>query len=121
MTVLVVKLLILILLCTGILGCGTAFTNLAITDKDIGPQGCQIPHPYSGFLFDSICFFHYEKDEKGVCRIYQSKGTYNIEGLCLIDLPLSLVADTLLLPYTIYLQSQKGSIGKDSEFVSSDM
>jgi uncharacterized protein YceK len=48
---------------------------------------------YSGTHFDYKCFWHPEY-----------RGTYSIERLCLIDLPLSLAADTLILPVTIPLQ-----------------
>ena len=37
--------------------------------------------------------------------------TNNIEGFCLIDVPLSIAADTLMLPLTIYEQIKYGSYG----------
>ncbi|MDH5732065.1 MAG: YceK/YidQ family lipoprotein [Gammaproteobacteria bacterium] len=59
-----------------------------------------MPRIYSGTIFDSRCIYHPDK-----------AGANNMELFCLIDLPLSILLDTLILPYTIYTQIRYGSYG----------
>jgi uncharacterized protein YceK len=77
-------------------GCGTVIT------RTVGPNWAPPDPPlsrvYSGVLFDLKCFWRPEAYE-----------TENISGFCVFDLPLSLVADTVILPLTIYEQVKYGS------------
>jgi uncharacterized protein YceK len=65
------------------------------------PHDCDgmgtIPSVYSGTVFDVKGVFH-------------TGPTNNVELLLLIDIPLSVAADTMILPYTIYRQIRYGSI-----------
>ena len=61
---------------------------------------CQsIPRSYSGLAFD-FCVLHASPDPSGV-----------LEPFVLLDLPLSGVLDTVVLPYTIYRQASDGNPG----------
>jgi uncharacterized protein YceK len=75
-------------------GCASIYTQS--TDyyaKDL--QDCSgyttIPNVYSGVIFDLYCL-----------------PAENAGFFCLIDLPLSVAADTLMLPYTIHKQMKQG-------------
>ncbi len=85
-------------ICTLILcaGCGTIVTRLA--GPDWKPPDHPLPRIYSGTLFDIRCLLQ--------------PGMYNTQGLgglCLVDVPFSLIADTVILPFTIYDQIKYGS------------
>ena len=61
---------------------------------------CQsIPRSYSGLAFD-FCVLHASPDPSGV-----------LVPFVLLDLPLSGVLDTVVLPYTIYRQASDGNPG----------
>jgi uncharacterized protein YceK len=77
-------------------GCGTAITRAV--GPNWAPPDPPLPRVYSGVLFDFNCFLRPEAYE-----------TENIEAFCFLDLPLSLVADTVILPLTIYEQVKHGS------------
>lgn len=51
-----------------------------------------IPNVYSGFVFDLYCI-----------------PAENAGFFCLVDLPLSFIIDSLILPYAIYKQSKNGN------------
>ena len=79
----------LILLLVNISGCATIISQSDGHDDDV-----IMCHPeqgfsaiYSGTKLDTYCLYI---------------GADNAAFFCLLDLPLSLVADTLILPYTIY-------------------
>jgi len=78
------------------LGCGT------ITTRYVGPNWSPpeppLPRIYSGTVFDFSCFLHPEMHD-----------TQGIGGFCLIDVPFSIIADTVILPLTIYEQIKYGS------------
>lgn len=86
-------------------GCGTAATVLQ--DDAEAAQGlrrqktyCQaIPRIYSGLAYD-FCVLHAPPDPTGI-----------LVPLILVDLTLSGVLDTVVLPYTIYRQGVDGNIG----------
>lgn len=77
-------------------GCSTIITRLT------GP-GWQSPDPplpriYSGTVFDFRCFLRPEMHD-----------TQGLGGFCLVDVPFSLIADTVILPLSIYDQIKYGS------------
>jgi uncharacterized protein YceK len=74
-------------------GCGTILTTVVPRSSVNGENDLTIPWVYSGTFFDYHCFWH-----------PLMKGTDNVELFCLIDIPLSVVADTIILPVTIPLQ-----------------
>jgi uncharacterized protein YceK len=76
--------------------CSTIITRL--TGPDWRPPDHPLPRIYSGTLFDFRCLFRSE--------MYDTQG---LGGFCLIDVPFSLVVDTVILPYTIYDQIKYGS------------
>lgn len=86
-------------------GCGTAASVMqmdADVARDMRKQKtyCQsIPRIYSGLAFD-FCVLHAPPDPSGV-----------LVPFVLLDLPLSGVLDTVVLPYTIYQQVVDGNIG----------
>jgi uncharacterized protein YceK len=74
-------------------GCATALT-LSTAGKDTSCNSdCNVPHVYSGTAMD-------------VCGLTAD----NLALFALLDLPLSLVADTIVLPYTVYAQNKYGDI-----------
>ncbi len=77
-------------------GCGTIIT------RSVGPNWTPpeqaLPRIFSGTLFDFACFLHPEMHD-----------TQGIGGFCLVDVPFSIVADTVILPLTIYEQVRYGS------------
>lgn len=87
-------------------GCGTTAT-LTNSDTQISQQlvksktGCEsIPRVYSGVSYD-------------MCKLNSNPDStfYNpFLFFYLLDMPVSAVADTLVVPATIYTQSQKGNI-----------
>ncbi|MCO7625609.1 YceK/YidQ family lipoprotein [Pseudomonas fluorescens] len=86
-------------------GCGTTASVLqmdADVARDMRKQKtyCQsIPRIYSGLAFD-FCVLHAPPDPSGV-----------LVPFVLLDLPLSGVLDTVVLPYTIYRQASDGNLG----------
>jgi uncharacterized protein YceK len=85
-------------------GCATVYTlssdrvEGSMYEHPDGPQS--MPRVYSGLIGDVTCL--------------RETGTHGgeagqIVALCLIDTPLSIFADTLLLPFTIYEQVRFGS------------
>lgn len=85
----------LLLLITLLPGCASLYTQTNDAYEDAG-AGCgdskTIPNVYSGFVFDLYCL-----------------PAENAGFFCLVDLPMSLVVDTLLLPYSVYRQTTYGS------------
>lgn len=85
-------------------GCGTVATVLQ--DDAQAAQGlrrqksyCQsIPRIYSGLAYD-FCVLHAPPDPTGI-----------LVPLILVDLALSGVLDTVVLPYTVYRQGMDGNI-----------
>ena len=90
-------------------GCGTAVTVLqddAETAKDLRQRQtyCQsIPRVYSGLAYD-FCILNSPPN--------QTAGAAQVGSIPLIfvDLVVSGVLDTVILPYTIYRQSEDGSL-----------
>lgn len=86
-------------------GCGTTVSVLqddADVARDMRKQKtyCQsIPRIYSGLAFD-FCVLHAPPDPTGVLLPF-----------VLLDLPLSAVCDTVVLPYTVYRQLADSNIG----------
>jgi uncharacterized protein YceK len=89
---------VLLLVLVSLSGCATIITTaFAPGDRRLdGPNRPAFPWVYSGTFLDYHCFWH-----------PQSRETNNVELFCLIDLPLSAVADTLILPVTIPLDSSR--------------
>ncbi len=88
------------LVATACCGCGT-ICNLASSD----------PQVYGGPEKDIEIW-----SERGMPR-GQNVGAFAFLGLCLADLPVSLVGDTLTLPLAIYLQ-QRRDASRDSRVES---
>lgn len=100
------KQLFVALLVSGLLGCGTIIT-LSSSDEYIAKElekhntYCEsVPRMYSGVSYD-------------ICKLNSKPKNTEVDlfvGFYLFDGLLSTVADTLVLPYTVYQQSDKGSI-----------
>ena len=92
-------------------GCGTINTVFR-ADEVASHQLTQwqsqcdtVPRVYSGAMLD-FCALHAEPGH------YSSGYGQPSAGLMLVDMLLSGVADTVVLPYTLYLQHRDGSIPK---------
>lgn len=76
-------------------GCASLYTQSHDAYDEAG-VGCTdsktIPNVYSGTVFDLYCL-----------------PAENVAFFCLVDLPMSLAVDTLVLPYSIYRQASYGS------------
>ena len=103
-------------LCLMLAGCGTLVTQVDEKDRYTFPGARQrtIPQIYSGTAANLV----YARD-----IIFETTGTQGEEQAAeccfspfyfIVDIPLSLVADTLLLPYTIPKQITHGYIWKSS-------
>ncbi len=77
-------------------GCGTLITRFV--GPNWSPPDPKLSRIYSGIQFDFRCFLRPEMHE-----------TQGIGGFCLIDVPFSIIADTVILPLTIYEQIKYGS------------
>lgn len=77
-------------------GCSTIVTRYS--GPEWTPPSPTLPRLYSGTLFDMRCFFRPAMHE-----------TEDIRWFCLLDVPFSLAADTIILPLTIYEQVKYGS------------
>ena len=77
------------------LACSTIITGL--TGPNWRPPDPPMSRIYSGTVFDFQCLF------KPALRDTQGLGV-----LCLVDVPFSLVADTVALPFSIYGQIRYG-------------
>jgi uncharacterized protein YceK len=87
-------------------GCGTFLTQLPYAkeemEKDKNTTSAKLscfPQIYSGTVFDVIAV----KETFG-------NPTDNIGALLFLDIPFSLIADTVVLPITIYEQIRYGNI-----------
>jgi len=92
--------LYMLIACCGNLGCATvatlAFTSRIEEEMYNDRKGLQsLPRVYSGTIADAYCISRFAQPTL----------------LCIIDLPLSIAGDTLVLPYTIVRQVQSGSLG----------
>jgi uncharacterized protein YceK len=83
-------------------GCGTLVARYAAPHWR-PPEQPSMPRIYGGTLFDLRCFFRPE--------MYRTRG---LGGFCLIDAPFSVLADTLILPLTVYEQVRYGSYSADT-------
>jgi uncharacterized protein YceK len=104
------KMFIVFISCCTLFGCGT-FKTIVPEDNHVfishgGKESyCKtIPRIYSGICFDA-------------CKLYGEPShspnlgsTLNGIPLFLIDIPLSFVTDTIVLPYTVFKQHQLGNI-----------
>lgn len=89
-------------------GCGTATTvlradNVTVQDLKAKKTYCAaVPRVYSGLAYD-FCALHAPPS---------SGNDFLLNGIpwVFLDVPLSGVLDTLVLPYTLYRQSADGSI-----------
>jgi uncharacterized protein YceK len=93
--------LVVCLLCAGFLqgGCATIFSlspdRIEGDMYESWDSPKSFPRIYSGTIGDGYCVTH---DRSG-----------QIGFFCLLDLPLSLAADTIVLPYTAYQQIRQGN------------
>jgi uncharacterized protein YceK len=74
-------------------GCATLYTQISDHNDANDAYGFTVPRAYSGTVLD--------------CH---ALGAENIGFFALVDLPLSLVLDTILFPYTIVRQIRLGNI-----------
>ena len=95
-------------------GCGTfstTFSNDFTTNNKLkkAKTYCdEIPRVYAGVLYDA-CLFNAEPSTRNPDVISASKRD-SVIPLVAVDLVLSCVADTLVLPYSIYEQATKGNL-----------
>jgi uncharacterized protein YceK len=116
------SLIVLVLLSLlSITACATYVTQVVYDrEKERGkPSGDEFPCPpyiYSGVIIDLMCITDYGCNN-GKCGVFV-RGTNNIEFFCLLDLPLSAVMDTAILPITIYRQIKYGNMCNKYEDVA---
>jgi uncharacterized protein YceK len=82
------------------MGCGTIITRYV--SPNWSPPDPPLPRIYSGTIFDYRCLLHPE--------MYDTQG---IRGFCLVDAAFSIMADTVIIPLTIYEQVKYGSYAAD--------
>ena len=93
------KLLLCIFVSVVLHGCGTIYTVSTDSDKlkkEACNNDCSIPRVYSGTAFD-------------ICGISEEGGSQG-EAILFWDLLFSIPADTIILPYTFFMQIKEGSI-----------
>ncbi len=85
-------------------GCGTIITRYV--SPNWTPPAPKLSRIYSGTQFDFRCFLSPAMHD-----------TQGIGGFCFVDVPFSIIADTVILPLTIYEQVKYGSYatGKTAE------
>jgi len=83
-------------------GCSTIYTHNFSQENNDCSTCSTLPWVYSGVMYD-LCYTKYP--EAGL--------------IIFLDAPFSFVADTVVLPYTIYKQYSEGSICKDRKFNNS--
>jgi hypothetical protein len=100
------KIAVILVLMIGIQACGT-ITTLSESDKQISSKLTKqdtycdsLPRVYSGVSYD-FCQLNSKPNKTAVDVLV---GFYLFDGI------LSAATDTLVLPYTIYQQSDKGSM-----------
>ncbi len=74
-------------------GCATGISLSTAQKETRCGSDCNVPRVYSGSAVD-------------LCGLTAD----NLALFALVDLPLSFVADTLMLPYTVYAQNRYGNI-----------
>lgn len=89
--------------------CGTLLSQAG------GPGGCgsnpaTLPNVYSGVVLDVQGGLDYKCPVSGECEFFSPGASNNVELFLLLDIPLSLTLDTILLPYTAYKQLKHGNI-----------
>jgi uncharacterized protein YceK len=89
--------------------CGTLLSQAA------GKSGCgedpaTLPNAYSGVVLDVQQGFRYRCPPVGECTFFSPGPSANVELFLILDIPLSLALDTILLPYTVYQQVNHGNI-----------
>jgi uncharacterized protein YceK len=89
-----------------ILGCGTT------TCFDVAEQNPKTQLIYGGVRTDLNCILDYDSHVAGdrTMWIHDPLGKYTLKTCSVIDLPLSLAADTVLLPYAIWKTSKSKSL-----------
>ncbi len=92
------------LACTG---CGTIITRFV--SPNWSPPDPKLSRIYSGTQFDFRCFLKPTMHE-----------TQGIGGFCLVDVPFSIIADTVILPLTIYEQIKYGSYATEKPVDSNE-
>lgn len=89
--------------------CGTLLSQAA------GKSGCgehpaTLPNAYSGVVLDVQGGLRYRCHPVGECTWFSPGPSANVELFLILDVPLSLALDTILLPYTVYRQVKHGNI-----------
>jgi uncharacterized protein YceK len=87
------RIFLLVFTGVGITGCATILSLSTADEQTKCGSDCNVPRIYSGTAVD-------------ICGLTAD----NLGLFALIDLPLSLVGDTLMLPYTSFAQSKHGDI-----------
>jgi uncharacterized protein YceK len=103
-------------LCLLLAGCGTLVTQFDEKDRYTFPGSRQrnIPQVYSGTAADLVFAKDVMFETTGATGEEQGAECCFSPFYLVVDLPLSFVADTILLPYTIWKQIFQGSIWKSS-------
>jgi uncharacterized protein YceK len=104
-----IRLALVVPLALALSSCGTLLSQAA------GRSGCgntpaTRPNVYSGFVLDVQEGLRYRCPATGECTFFAPGPTANVELFLLLDIPLSLALDTVLLPYTAYQQAKHGNI-----------
>jgi uncharacterized protein YceK len=92
--------------------CGTIISQSLSQDRDY-LFNCEWPlsHIYSGVIWDVRGAFHYGcvfPDQE--CKYNSYKDSNMVEGLLILDIPLSFILDTVFLPITVYRQNRYGDM-----------
>ena len=102
--------------CFSNLSCGTIITQKIAHNEDRAKNfdmcGSSLPNAYSGTRFDlGVIFSPFTCEASGGESALLGTVLYPFIAACfIVDLPLSFVSDTLILPYTGYRQAVYGNI-----------
>jgi uncharacterized protein YceK len=89
--------------------CGTLYTQMSSKQKFCNTPS-PIPNIYSGTYLGFACLTNYDcYNINNICSPWRRSG--HTSGLG--DVPLSLVLDTVILPYTIYKQVAYGNLSDE--------
>ncbi len=106
---------LVLLLAPALSGCATYKTQFTDSAADWpGNRRRVVPQVYSGTLANAVFGRDIVTGNTGMDPAGQAVEAILGFPLVLIDLPLSVVGDTILLPYTIPRQVREGSIGAAS-------
>lgn len=118
-----VRLYITVGLLVALSGCSSLQSNFGSKHRDMnGMPPSQFGHPYSGLTSyaGSWCYFTSPNMEKTHVKYGVAPLLF---GFLLVDLPLTIIADTVLLPFELFLGGNyaRATIGEECKYSNLDL